>query len=124
MSALRHELNDAARAVPALRDQLAAERLADPADQAVDHGVVGGAIDVGERNAAPRRGQAAELPIPDMPRDDEAGLAVVAHPQAMLEADDLDAAPGHGRWGHVGRAPARARGWEAGYVWVAAGQKK
>src|SRR3546814_17950894 len=99
MSALRHELHDAARAVPALRDQIAAERLADPADQAVDHGVVGGAIDVGERNAAPRRGQAAELPIADMTGADEAGLAVVSPPQDMLEPAHLDEAAGTRRGG-------------------------
>src|SRR3546814_16950225 len=34
-----------------------------------------------------------------MTGDDEAGLAVVAHPQDMLEADDLDAAAGTGRAG-------------------------
>ena len=81
--------------------KLARDRAADEPHDAVDEGIVGCAVETRERQAALARTHGGELPIAEVGREEDAGLAVVAQPVDVLGTDHL-----HARAGLVEAEPA------------------
>src|SRR5271155_1416842 len=90
MHATMERRNRAPRRDGSLRDEFVAI-AAQPCDQAVDQRVVGGAVNLSDRDSVLDAGKRADLPIGDMAGEDDHSPPGSNRPVDMLEALRLDA---------------------------------
>src|SRR5689334_7523722 len=91
-TALQHR-NSASRGDGAFGDQLAASAT-EPRDHAVDEWVVGSAVDLRDGDPVLDRGEHADLPVGDMPREDDHATPRGDCLIHVVGAARLDTAPG------------------------------